>query len=266
VTGAIFDDLARDGIRFAGFEDEKRDALERGGARDELRELGAEYLRQAEAIDGKPESANWYAMASDYYLRAGDRDRAREIARRGLPYAPELVRRFNETVGVANKSDPTAAAISAQGRGTLPVVALYRAGAIEEALKTRYLTGKDRYLNAERAGEKKDPQWVLDDDWPLWIGVMVRDASRSTDREFQQRAYDGLVRSCRKPLADCFSETLREIAQVVAGMGDEPRMKEVLSAAARQLDAHSFSGFSALYIAGPWAHCEEVLREAMSRK
>ena len=135
----------------------------------------------------------------------------------------------------------------------------FNRGLYDEALKTRYLTGKDRYLNAERAGEKKDPQWVIDDNWTLYLNLMAREAARSNDRAFQQRAYDGLVRSCGKPLADCFDETLRNIAEVAAGMGDETRMKEALAAAARQLDQGFGMGFQAMYVAGPWAHCEEVL-------
>ena len=112
------------------------------------------------------------------------------------------------------------------------------------------------------AGEKKDPQWVIDDNWTLYIDLMSLEASDSADREFQQRAYDGLVRSCGKPLADCFDETLRNIAVVAAGMGDETRMKEALAAAARQLDQSIGMGFQAMYVAGPWAHCEEVLHTA----
>ena len=79
------------------------------------------------------------------------------------------LQRAMESYSNVDKTNPTALAIAAQGSGTSPVVALYRTGAIEEALKTRYLTGKDRYLNADRAGEKKDPQWVIDDNWTLYL-------------------------------------------------------------------------------------------------
>ncbi len=252
----------RFGIRtvvFGSLVSPERDTLERAGARDELRELGAECLRQAQAAKDDPVAADWYAAASDLYLRAGDRERARELARLGLPFVAARVQRAVESYSNVDKTNPTAMAIAAQGSGTSPVIALYRTGAIDEALKTHYLTGKDRYKNAERAGEKKDPQWVIDDNW-LFLDHMALEAARSTDREFQQRAYDGLVRSCGKPLADCFDETLRNIAVVAAGMGDEVRMKDALAAAARQLDQGFGMGFAAMYVAGPWAHCEEILR------
>ncbi|HEV8330635.1 MAG TPA: hypothetical protein VGQ22_04395, partial [Steroidobacteraceae bacterium] len=257
----ILDDLIDHDARFNSRDEHERSALERSGAREELRMLGAECMRRAQATDGEA-AANWYAAASDFYLRAGDRERARELARDGMPYVPASVRKAAGWLTGVDKNDPTAMAIAAQGEGTAPVIALYRTGAIEEALKTRYLTGKDRYFNAERAGEKKDPQWVLDDGLGSYISSMSYEATYSTNRELQQRAYDGLVRSCGKPLADCFRDTLRESAHVAAGMGDERRMKEALAAAARQLDKGTEQGFPALYIAGPWAHCEEVLRAA----
>ncbi len=148
-----------------------------------------------------------------------------------------------------------------RGVGTDPVIALYRAGAIDEALKTRYLTSKDRYLNAERAGEEKDPLWMLENPWPEYFDLMAREAARSNDHEFQQRAYDGLVHSCGKSVANCSAQTLRNIALVAAGMGDGPRMKAALAAVVRQIDEEGkYAGNWALNIAGPWAHCEEVLR------
>lgn len=207
-------------------------ALERSGAREELRMLGSESLRRAQAAEEKTVAANWYAAASEFYLRAGDRELAQEIARRGLP-------------------------------GAAGAVALYRSGAIDEALQTGDLSGTDRYFNAARAGEKQDAQWVFDEGWPLYLSVMALEAKRSTDREFQQRVYDGLVRSCGEPFADCFEGRLRDIAQVAAGMGEEARMQEALAAAAGQLDEAYYKGYSALYVAGPWAHCEEVLRAAI---
>jgi hypothetical protein len=215
--------------RIGDYDEGKRDALERAGARGELRELGAAYVREAEARHQRPAESEWYAAASDYYLRAGDRERALELARRALPYM-------------------SAAAI-----------ALYRAGAIGEALDTHYLTGKERYNNATRAGEKKDPQWIVDDHQQSDIDSMVSEVAHSGDRELQQRAYDGLVQSCGPRLSACSTQTLRNIAQVAAGMGDEPRMKEALAAVVRQIDAKGKQASSwALNAAGSWAHCEGV--------
>jgi hypothetical protein len=210
-------------------------ALEHSGARKELLELAAEYVRQAEARAGKSSAAEWYAAASDLFLRAGDLRRAREMARRGLPLVPASVAQ------------------------AAPAIALYRTGAIDEALNTGYLTGLSRYRHARRAGEKPDPQWVLDDKDAASIAFMADDVARGGDRDIQRRAYEGLVISCGKPLAACSLETLQQIAEVAAGMGDESSMKGALAAAARQLDATPNDEFPALYIAGTWAHCEAVL-------
>ena len=248
VMDSSLDGLARHAIRFGSLEDANRDALERSGAREELRELGAEYLRRAEVLrraetpGAQSQSAELLAAASDAYLRAGDRERAREIARLGLPLVCESVKEL--------------------GRDTSPVIALYRTGAIEEALNTHCLTGTHRYLNAERAGEKRDPRWILDENWPTHLEFMAGEALRSSEHEFKRTVLDGLVRSCEKPLAECNDETLRKIAEIAASMGDEPRTTEALRAAARQLG----TALSALYVAGPWAHCEEVLRAAQQSR
>jgi hypothetical protein len=267
VTLSILDAFARNGMRYAFFENPERAALEHAGARAELRELGDECLRRAAAENGAPGAADWFASASDFYLRAGDVEHAREVARLGVPFVEPMVRQAASHYSNVDQTSTTAMVHATQGGGTSPVVALYRTGAIGEALATGYLSGKDRYVNAARAGEARDPQWVIDYDWTLYIESMAHDAESSTDRAFQQRAYDGLVRMCGKPIADCFAETLRTIAQVAAGMGDETRMKEALAAAARQLDDGfmNSSAFQAMYVAGPWAHCDEILRAAKAR-
>jgi len=235
-------------------------ALEHSGARKELLELAAEYVRQAEARAGKSRAAEWYAGASDLYLRAGDLRRAREYARRGLPLVPALVEQAaSGFTGRPVKMAPREMVLAAHGWGTAPVIALYRTGAIEEAVNTGYLTGYNRYRHARRAGEKPDPQWVLDDGDATSIEFMADDVARGGDRDIQRRAYEGLVIRCGKPLGECSLETLQQIAAVAAGMGDESSIKVALAAAARQLDATPDDEFPALYVAGTWVHCEAVL-------
>ncbi|HET9472916.1 MAG TPA: hypothetical protein VFO82_03430 [Steroidobacteraceae bacterium] len=245
------------------FNPVKRDALERSGAREELRELGAAYVREADVTDYRPFKSEYFAAASDYYLRAGERERAIELARHALRYMPDLLRDQVGYVGV-DRNDLAAMALAMRGVGTDAVIALYRTGAVDEALKSHALTGKDRYLNAERAGEEKDPLWMLENPWPEYFDQMAREAARSKDRGFQQRTYGGLVRSCGKSLADCSTQTLRNIAVVAAGMGDRTRMKAALAAVVRQIEKGKDSDSWAVYVAGPWAHCEEVLRAAES--
>lgn len=269
VGARVLDDPEGVISRYAGaFEDFSLDgleALESAGAREELRSLGEEALRRAEKAQHAEESgaaAAWYAVASDMYLRAGDRPMAVALAKRGIPYVPDLVRQVSAYFNGLDDRDPAEMARYAQGRGTGPVVALYRAGLVEEAVGTGYLTGQSRYANAHRAGEAKDPQWVIDYGWPLDVEAVARAASRSTDRQFQQSVYSGLVRSCAAPIAECSSEKLRTIAEVAAGMGDVSSMTAALAAATRQIDNEPDSASQALYVAGPWAHCREILTAA----
>ena len=127
----------------------RRDALERSGARNELRELGAAYVREAEATDYPPFKSERFAAASDYYLRAGDRERALELARRALPYMPDHIRALGYFTR-PKSNDPAAKAIAMRGVGTDAVIALYRAGAIDEALQYS-LPDEQRSLSQRRA-------------------------------------------------------------------------------------------------------------------
>ena len=249
-----------DKIRYRAHGSAEIVALERAGAREELRQLGAAFLARAESLRRTEEffhrtqAADFMAAASDAYLRAGDLERARDIARRGLPLAREVVNLE-----------------AARGEGTSPVVALYITGAIDEAMQTGYLLPSARYLDAERAGEHKNPLWVLQDEaWPAKFEFATGEALRSPDPAFKRTVYDALVGSCGKSgLVNCNDETLGRIAMLAANMGDESRMKEALAASARHLDTGQFEqdqskAFAALQVAGSWAHDEELLRAAIT--
>jgi len=271
VKDEILDDFKERGVVFYLFTDTRRDALEIGKAREELREIAVECLRRAEATVGiRSGGMDWYAEASDFYLRAGDVERAREIARQALPLVSVFLRDYmtprpgGDSTYLGDLDDPKAMAQTLDGIGTSPVIALYRTGAIQEALQTGLLVGKHRYLNADRAGEKKDPRWATEHYNSVDSDIMVDDAAHSADRDFQERAYYALVRSCRTvQLADCFEDTLLQIAEVAAGMGDEARMNEALTAVARKLDTMKYdAAWRAINFAGPWAHAEELLGSA----
>ena len=175
----------------------KRDALELSGARNELRELGAVYVREADATDYRPFKSEYYAAASDYYLRAGDRERALELARRALPYMPDNIRAHGYFTR-PERNDAATRAIAMRGVGTDAVIALYRAGAIDEALKTEYLIEQGS-LSQRRACRGAEGSAVdARNPWPEYFDLMAREAARSNDHEFQQRVFDGLMRSCGK--------------------------------------------------------------------
>ncbi|HKE93313.1 MAG TPA: hypothetical protein VKB34_03320, partial [Povalibacter sp.] len=247
---------------FTDFDNESHlGALEKGSAKNELRQLAAAYLNAAAAAGDR--AGPWYAGASDCYLRAGDREKAIETAGAGLKYVPAAVRTA-VTVKSADSS-PQALAKQAQGRGTEPVVALYRAGAIREALEFGYLSGKDRYLNAARAGEPADPQWVLDDEWPLYIEVMVFDAVLANDKAQQQRIFEAMMKPCTSlDSKSCTDETRQRLAHLAGALGKRTAVRELLSAEARQLDTQprGDAAFWAVSLAAQWAHALELLDAA----
>jgi hypothetical protein len=240
--------------------------LARSGAQHEVHWLAAELIREAEALEPSPGAAQWYASASECYRALGDLERARAVARRGVPYVRELVAKaIRDLSNPVDLTDPAAMTREAHGRGTEAVVALYRAGGIDEAVKTGFISGSDRYENAELAGEEPDPWWAIND--ASWHGRfhLVKNMTTSSDRARQRRAYDALVKSCGGPLAQCKDETLESIALIAAAMVDEPRMREAYTAMARKLADSRERSFSAISLAARWAHAEEVMRNQLKR-
>jgi hypothetical protein len=220
------------------FRDELLDALERSGAHDELRELARIYTERAAEVSD--DSGAWLASASDCYLRANDRGAAVATARKGLGY----------------KSGN-------QDRAAAPVVALYRAGAIAEALATGRLSGGDRYSYAERAGVTPDPQWVLDDPNPLDVWSMVSGAIPS-DPATMRRVFDAIEKECR-PLTNrkCIEDHRMHLAHLAAALGDRKTLQTVFANEVREVenirDGRAVRAFFAIRLAGQWAHARELL-------
>jgi hypothetical protein len=163
-------------------------ALERAGAKAELRELGLHYLSEAHKPNLRDEHrGNMFAYASESFRRAGDVTAALSAAREGLPFvAPAVAQRARTFPPAQTISEKRKAAIQANGFGTTPVIALYRAGARDEALSTGYLTGYHRYHHATVAGETPDPKWVFDDGGMFDVMVLTTqlvDSGNITDAE-----------------------------------------------------------------------------------
>ena len=254
-----FDDLMRTKVGSRTTVAAIPGALEKCGAVRELRELADENLRRAQAFRSSAESMKWYAEASDLYRRAGDREKAREVARLGLPFVADEVRKHvSESLAFPGTS-PRWLAANARGQGTRPVVALYSAGAIDEALKFGYLTGYDRYVNAPTAGEMPDPQWVIDDDSRSSNWAMAVSAIDSGDPVLQRRALEAFKKSCKAGYADCYDEWLTYLAALAAVMGDEAEMKQNFIAQTKHLDSVRNPSSSALELAAQYAHALELL-------
>ena len=254
VADEISDDFSRiEAALFMG-EDPRRVALEKSGAKAELREIAAKHLRLAQADQGIADAGDLYASASDCYRRAGDRDKALETAREGLPGVEKAFR------ARAAEGSRQRQAAQAQGRGTAPVVALYRAGAIEEALKFGYLSGEDRFDNAELAGEPRNPQWILDDGWPLYISVMAQLTLVRGAPAWRRQVFDAMSKWCAAQSSQCDEERVAELAALAASVGEEAQMKMHLGARAKKLETNAADPSAAVDLAAHWAHALGYLK------
>jgi hypothetical protein len=236
-----------------------QEAFHESGAARELRVFADEYVRRAQTAGPGSEALRWYAAASDCYLLAGDREKAREIARLGFPFVPDAVMKNNTGYEVFAGTSPRWLAAKSNGQGTAPVISLYRTGAIDEALKFGYLSGIDRYRNAPQAGEPRDPQWVIDDDSRMNIIVMVLSAISEGDSALKQRVLEVLKKNCKGGYAGCYDEWLTYLAALAASSGDEAEMKRALTEQAKDIDESRSGRYDAVDFAAHYAHALELL-------
>lgn len=209
------------------------EALEAGKAINELLKLGDAYLARARKPNDNPgNQVRWFALASEAFRRGGDKIRAITAAREGLPFIPNAVARANDGLELTF-TDPRAAAVAAFGRGTEPVVALYKAGARDEAIASGYLTGLARYLNAEHAGEAPDPQWVVDDRSPLHINILIGWLISTNDQPNAARLYGGLRCSDIYGTDSFYRERALGIAAAMSGWRQLMKAHFIASAADR---------------------------------
>jgi len=226
---------------YSTFQNELLDVLERSGAHDELRELARIYVERA--AETSEDAGAWFAVASDCYLRANDREAAVATARKGLGYA---------------SPNPT--------RAAAPVIALYRAGAVAEALATDRLSGGDRYRHASRAGVAPDPQWVLDAPNPLDVWSMV-ERPIPNDPATMHRVFDAIEKRCR-PLTNrnCSEELRMHLAHLAAALGDRKTMQTVFENEVREVenirDGRAVRASFAIRLAAHWAHARELLGDS----
>ncbi len=238
-------------------------ALEAGGARAELLALASDFLARARQEEPDPQDrGEWYALASDAFLRAGKRNEAVAAAREGVPYVSAAVSdRTMRGAGLTQSvsiDQPRADAVHAV-YGMAPIVALYRAGEREEALRSGYLTGLWRYKSAAAAGEQPDPRWVLSDrDWSEveLMYLMLLDA----DRESQSLLYGELAQR-REWFADLSDDDWhRQLALFAALIGHRAEMLDHLAATADALDRSGQQDpiYWSLELAREWRQAELI--------
>ncbi len=242
-----------------------RELLGKAGAKDELRYMGDEYLRYADDAARSPlQRENLYAIASDCYMRAGNKELAVITARKGLPFVAAIIDDPARGWGDKFKSaSSNMKATLARGAGTDAVIALYRTGEITEALNTGYLTNSDRYENSKVAGEESDPNWAIDEYRSLMEWTLTMDAVHSKDLKFQTRAFDVLLDHCNAsdPCRTNSDETHEHLAAIAAAMGDREKMLSQLRIAASIVD-NSWYALATTKLIEEWYRDTKLLAEA----
>jgi hypothetical protein len=245
-----------------------REALQAAHANDELIQLAKSYLERANETKRKSEErANLYALSSDCYLRSGDKDNAQNVARLGLKIVPDAVlHRLSEEDRKISAGKPQEQARLAQGFGTYPAVALYRSSAVPEALSSGYLTGFDRYNNAEFVGETPDPKWVIKYNWPIAFSFMVHHALNTSDENIRKSVYKEMMTWVSgNPELQSSYEVQEQLAVLAAATGDRSAMLNHLVNYAKALDNDSKEGaaYFSLALAEQWLRDSRIIRKTM---
>jgi hypothetical protein len=222
------------------------------GATSDLKIFGADLASRARREPIAEDKTMAYGAASEAFRLAGEIPAALAVAREGLRFVP-----------AATAIPETGRIEAASAAGTFawdddmiaPAIALYRAGARDEALGSGYLTGYARFRHAVVAGETPDARWVIADksDFTIWrfLSELIEKPAPAVATQF----YDGL-RCSEAALGDVidppkFHSNLAVLAALIGRAGS---MRAHLGVAAVSLDdkAQIIPGFLAHRLAEDW--------------
>lgn len=234
------------------------------GATGDLKVFGADLALRARREALARDKAMVYGAASEAFRLAGEIPAALAVAREGLRFVPAAM-------VIPEKGRIKAAAAGRfkwDDDPVAPVIALYRAGAREEALRSGYLTGYARFRHAEVAGETPDPRWAIADksDFTIWrlVDDLIEAPSPATAAQF----YNGL-RCSEAALGDVIDppEFHGHLAKLAALTGRAGSMRAHLSAGAISLDdrAQIIPAFLAHGLAEDWRRAH-VIAERIGAK
>ncbi len=242
------------------FFPEGRKALEKAQARNELIELAEAYLRKARSQRNDALSVvEAFAMASEFYRRAGKNDAAIAAAREGMP---KIAMALFDKPGDPDFATRRTEAGKDNGSRTAPAIALYAAGAEEEAWRSGYLSGRDRFEMWRGSKDGFDAQWILDDT-DKWFDPFIY--ATADDPAFAKKLYQALIRQ------GVYKE--HEVLGLLAAFaGDEAQMREQFQTAYREAlpkpgetMMQDLNGWWLLQLAGKWKYAEAVLANMRAR-
>jgi hypothetical protein len=252
-----------------------RDALEIGRANSELETLGNGYLHRARRRSGEAEdTAQWFALASDCFRRAGLSKAAMSAAREGLPFVASAVAARNLEAPPAVSTIPAdsqRAVVQANGFGAEPVLALYKAGARHEAVQFGYLSGFARFQTDSQTGATIDFQAIIDDQSTFYTGIISRELIAMARADLGDALYQAIRRAGPSFAGLPTDDYERQLGLLAALAGRGVDMRDQFSAAAAALSQnHSAEDVTAnaegaLLLAADWRRGERILARVRAR-
>ena len=207
------------------------------GATEDLKAAGADLLQRARESNVVREKTRGFGVASEAYRLSGDIEAALAAAREGMPFVEAAFREL----GIDSTTSPDRRYMKLVVDAddvVAPAIALYRAGARDEALKSGYISGYQRFHHASVAGETADAKWVVDDRVTFEIDTFVDDLIEAKDTNAALRLHD--VLRCSGP--DFYESYQRDVLErnlaiAAALVGRGTMMNAHLTAAAHAIDA-----------------------------
>jgi hypothetical protein len=208
------------------------------GGQSELRPLAETFLRHGRdrtaALRARTAA---FGLASEAYRLTGNVKAALAAAREGLPLVEKVLFEGWKLDGPPERRIKLMAAAQAFEGATAPVIALYRAGARDEALATDFLTAYERFKNAAVAGEVPDPKWIADQGDLREVEALIDDLVATPDAATARQFHDALRCAATFSLEDgsgAFFDMARAAAAALGGRSTS--MNAHLVSAAAVLD------------------------------
>jgi hypothetical protein len=213
----------------------------------------------------------WFGLASEAYRVLGNLPSAAAAAREGMPLIAPALSRFDKKK-LDTYAERRAAVALTISPALDPVIALYRAGARDEAIQSGFLSGYERFRNATIAGEVPDARWIVEDRTDTMIESTLNDLMRTPNPEVSLQLHDAL--QCFGPsgyVRAKLYEYETDLATLAALAGNVDAMRTHLARAAKVIDVNyrndgnGLKGHAALELAASWRRALVIAARVTSR-
>ena len=220
------------------------------GAAEDLKTFGADLATRARRASAAGDKTVLYGAASEAFRLAQEKPAAIAVAREGLRFIPAA----KNTTTTGRIEVALQGEFAGDDDAVAPAIALYRAGARDEAVASGYLTGYARYRHAPAAGEAADPAWVIEPGAKWSLRWLIDDLIRARGQTQALRLYDALrCRGAEVYEAQEGYEWEAQSAVLAALVGRAGSVRAHLARAATALDGQGFMApLFAHYLAEDW--------------